>query len=101
MPHYLYLLVQESHLLGGKVVPSEEVETQETFKEYLCHECGDIYRLVGYEVNLLDPSSLGLIRRQEDLVEAAQRKKSTTTQEPVAKEEENHTVETPENANVT
>jgi len=64
-------------------------------------ECGDIYRLVGYEVNLLDPSSLGLIIRQEEMVEAVKIKKSTVAQEPVAKEEENHTVETPKNANVT
>jgi hypothetical protein len=101
LPHDLDLLVQATHLLGGQTVPSEKVETHETFKEYLCPECGDIYRLVGYEVTLLEPSSLGLIRRQEELVEAAQRKKATATQEPVAKEEEKKTVETPENATVT
>jgi hypothetical protein len=45
LPHDLDLLVQAAHLLGGHIVPSEEAETHETFKEYLCHECGDIYRL--------------------------------------------------------
>jgi hypothetical protein len=44
---------------------------------------------------------LGLIKRQEELAEAAQRKKATATQELVAKEEEKHTPETPDNATVT
>jgi len=50
-------------------------------------ECGDIYRLDGYEVTLIDPSTLGLIRRHEELAEDSQRKKATSTQEQVAKEE--------------
>jgi hypothetical protein len=93
--------VQETHLLGGQNVPSEKDETHEKFKDYLCIECEDIYRLAGYEVTLLEPSTLGLIKRQEELVEAAQRNKSTATQEPMAKEEEKQIVETPENATVT
>ena len=101
LPRDLDLLAQATHVLGGHIVPSEEAETQETFKEYLCPKCGDIYRLVGYEVTLLEPSSLGLIRRQEELAEVAQRKKATATQELVAKEEEKHTPETPDNATVT
>jgi hypothetical protein len=100
-PHDMDFLVQATHILGGQTMPSEEVETHETFKEYLCPECGDIYRLDGYEVTLLEPLALGLIRRQEELVEAAQRNKATATQEPVAKEEEKKIVETPENAIVT
>jgi hypothetical protein len=82
-------------------VPSEKDKTHETFKEYLCPECGDIYRLSRYEVNLLDPSTLGLIRRQEELDVAMQRKKATVTQEIVAKEEEKKIFETPENAIIT
>jgi hypothetical protein len=98
LPHDLDLLVQASHLLRGQIVP---LEKDETFKEYLCHECGYIYILVVYEVTLLEPSALGLIRKQEELVEVEHRKKSITTQELVAKEEEKQTVETHENSIVT
>ena len=58
-PRDLDLLVQATHILRGQIVPSNNVGAHETFKECLCPECGDIYILVGYEVNLLDPSTLG------------------------------------------